>query len=256
MFGAESSKPQWHDEFDQSAGSPPDASRWVYDLGGNGWGNRELETYTNDPANASVVDDPEASDGKALVIRAIKSADGKITSARIKTLGKFMPTYGRIEARLKMPDGQGIWPAFWMLGANISSVKWPDCGEIDIVEVINANPTKLYGTLHGPGYSGSKALEGSTTLAQGQLDDAYHVYAVEWSRDKIMWSFDGVPYHTETPATLPAGSKWVFNDAPFFLILNLAVGGNWPGYPDQTTTFPQIFSIDYVRYYEAPNVAQ
>jgi beta-glucanase (GH16 family) len=221
----------------------------VYDLGGNGWGNNELETYTSEPANASVAADAGASDGKALYIRALKTASGGYTSARIKTLGKFAPIYGRIEARARLANGQGIWPAFWMLGSNISSVGWPACGEIDIIESINAAPKKVYGTLHGPGYSGDKALQGTTTLSNGTLDQAYHVYAVDWSSDKIVWSFDGAAYYTVTPATLPAGSRWVFNDNPFFLLLNLAVGGNWPGSPDGTTAFPQTFAIDYVRVY-------
>ncbi len=247
----------WNDEFNLPANSPPDSSKWNYDLGGGGWGNNELETYTHSTENAVITDDPDALDGKALIIRARKSSGGGYTSARLKTQGKFTAVYGRIEARLKMPNGQGIWPAFWMLGANITTVDWPTCGEIDVVEAINANPNKVYGTLHGPGYSGDRGLQGSVTIPTGTLDKAYHIYAVDWSPDKIVWSFDGIAYHTETPSTIPSGTHWVFNDAPFFLIVNLAVGGNWPGYPNARTVFPQTFSVDYVRAYRlAPPPAE
>jgi beta-glucanase (GH16 family) len=241
----------WSDEFDQPAGSSPLSTHWVYDLGASGWGNKELQNYTNAAANASMVADSDASDGMALAIRALKTATGGYTSARLKTLNRFAPKYGRIEARAKLPNGQGIWPAFWMLGTNIGSVGWPACGEIDIVESINANPKVVYGTLHGPGYSGDNALKGKLTLPSGTLDQAYHVYAVDWSPDKIVWYFDGAAYHTETASSVPPGSRWVFNDHPFFLILNLAVGGNWPGYPDASTAFPQTYLIDYVRVYES-----
>ena len=245
------SAPLWADEFNQPSNSAPDAARWNYDVGGNGWGNNELQTYTNSTENAFIADDPEALDGKALFIRAVKSASGAYTSARLKTQGKFSASYGRIEARLKMTNGQGIWPAFWMLGDKIATVGWPACGEIDVVEVINANPNKVHGTLHGPGYSGAQAITGTTTLASSTLDQAYHVYAVEWSPNRITWSFDGVIYHTTSPANLPAGAQWVFNEASFFVILNVAVGGNWPGNPTASTPFPQTFSIDYVRVYQA-----
>jgi beta-glucanase (GH16 family) len=239
----------WNDEFNQPPGSTPDSARWNYDLGAGGWGNDELQSYTSSPENAAVAIDAEAEDGKALLLRALKQPDGSYTSARLKTSGKFATVYGRVEARLKMTNGKGIWPAFWMLGENVTSVGWPACGEIDVVEVINANPNKVHGTLHGPGYSGSAGITGTTTLPGGTLDQAYHVYAIDRTPDKIAWSFDGVVYHTVTPETLPPGTRWVFNDTPFFMILNLAVGGNWPGYPDGTTRFPQTFSIDYVRVY-------
>lgn len=250
------SNPAWSDNFDQPPGSSPDSSRWAYDLGASGWGNNELQSYTRAPENASIINDVEAEDGRALAIRALKTSAGGYTSARLKTAGKFTTRHGRVEARLKMPNGKGIWPAFWMLGANITSAGWPACGEIDVVEIINENPKLVHGTLHGPGYSGKDGITGTTTLPTGTLDQAYHVYAIEWSPEKIVWFFDGVAYHTVTPKTLPAGSAWVFDDTRFFLILNLAVGGNWPGHPDASTAFPQTFSIDYVRVYspsEYPN---
>jgi beta-glucanase (GH16 family) len=245
----------WSDEFNQPDNSTPDTAKWAYDLGGNGWGNNELETYTNSADNAFIASDPNASDGKALVIKAIKSSSGGYTSARLKTQGKFTARYGRIEARMKIAAGQGIWPAFWMLGANIDTINWPDCGEIDILESIGANPTTVYGTLHGPGYSGAAGRQGRTTLSSGTLDQAYHVYAVDWSPGKIVWSLDGTAYHTETPATIPAGTRWVFDDSPFLMILNLAVGGDWPGNPDSTTVFPQTLAVDYVRVYGLPPAA-
>jgi beta-glucanase (GH16 family) len=245
----------WSDEFNQAVHTTPDPAKWAYDLGGGGWGNNELETYTDSADNASVADDPGATDGRALLIKAIESSSGGYTSARIKTQGKFTARYGRIEARMKIAGGQGIWPAFWMLGANIDTVNWPGCGEIDVLESIGANPRKVYGTLHGPGYSGDHGLQGSTLLASGTLDQAYHVYAVDWSPGKIVWSFDGAAYHTETPATIPAGTRWVFDDSPFFLLLNLAVGGFWPGNPDSTTSFPQTLAVDYVRVYGLPPAA-
>ena len=245
-----SGAPLWQDEFNQPSGTGPDPAKWSYDVGNNGWGNAELENYTDTRANSFVVDDPEATDGKALVIRAVRGPDGSYTSARLKTQGKYAAIYGRIEARMKLPHGQGIWPAFWMLGESIPDVKWPTCGEIDIMEVPGHEPGKLHGTLHGPGYSGKHGINKSTLLpADATFADAYHLFAVNWSPGKIEWLLDGRVFHTCTPATLPAGSKWVFDNAPFFLLINLAVGGHWPGYPDATTRFPQEMRIDYVRVY-------
>ena len=184
------------------------------------------------------------------MLRAVRTADGLYTSARLKTHGKFATGYGRIEARLKLPQGQGIWPAFWLLGDNIDTVPWPACGEIDIVELIGHKPDTLHGTLHGPGYSGARGLSKSTVLPGGKIfNDAYHIFAIDWQRGRIDWLLDGKIYKTLTPADLPAGTKWVFDDAPFFILLNLAVGGAWPGYPDETTEFPQEYRIDYVRVY-------
>jgi beta-glucanase (GH16 family) len=247
---ATASKPIWQDEFNQPVGSGPDPAKWVHDIGDNGWGNHELERYTDSRENSEVVDDPDATDGRALVIRAVRTAAGGYTSARIKTQGKFATGYGRIEARLKLPRGQGIWPAFWMLGDNINQVPWPACGEIDIMELIGHQPGTLYGTLHGPGYSGKHGISKSIVLPGGAVfGDAYHVFGVDWTPGKIEWLLDGQVYRTLTPADLPAGAKWVFDDSPFYLLLNFAVGGLWPGYPDATTQFPQEFRIDYVRVY-------
>jgi beta-glucanase (GH16 family)/regulation of enolase protein 1 (concanavalin A-like superfamily) len=244
----------WSDEFNGAVGSAPDQTKWTYDLGGGGWGNNELEVYTNSTQNASIVADPNATDGKALAITAIKESDGSYTSARIKTQGLENWTYGRFEARAKLPYGQGMWPAFWMLGSNIGSVGWPNSGEIDVMENIGREPSTVHGSMHGPGYSGGNALTGSYTLPNGeQFKDAYHVFDVDWTPTSVTFSVDGQVYETETTANLPQGTTWVFNHS-FFVLLNLAVGGNWPGNPDGTTVFPQTYLIDYVRVYQdVPN---
>jgi beta-glucanase (GH16 family) len=240
---------RWADEFDGEAGSVPDQSKWNYDVGGNGWGNNELETYTRRSDNAFL-------DGNGhLVIKLIKETftgqDGirrEYTSARILTKDKFTQRYGRIEARIKVPFGQGIWPAFWMLGANIADVGWPACGEIDIMENIGREPAVIHGSLHGPGYSGGSPLTGIYTLPPGQkFTDDFHIFAVEWEPAAIRFFVDGALYQTKTSADA-SGKRWVF-DHPFFIILNVAVGGNFPGNPDDTTTFPQTMTVDYVRVY-------
>jgi len=242
--------PVWQDEFDQPVGTGPDPVKWNHELGATGWGNKELQTYTAARENSLVVADPDATGGRALVLRTVRTPVGGYTSARINTQGKFSVRHGRIEARLKLPRGQGIWPAFWMLGDGFGRVPWPACGEIDIMEMVGHLPGTLYGTLHGPGYSAADGLVKSIELPAGAaFSDAYHVFAVDWRAGRIDWLLDGKPYHTLTPANLPAGTRWVFDDTPFFLLLNLAVGGLWPGYPDATTALPQEYRIDYVRVY-------
>ncbi|MBG6140303.1 ricin-type beta-trefoil lectin domain protein [Longispora fulva] len=227
----------WGDEFDRPAGTAPDTSKWRYDLGGGGWGNHELQTYTNSTANA-------AHDGQGhLVITARKEANGGYTSARLLTAGTFSQTYGSFEASIRIPRGQGIWPAFWMLG---QGAQWPDNGEIDIMENIGREPSTVYGTMHGPGYSGAGGKGGSRTLPNGEkLADTFHRYGVDWSPNLIVWKLDGQEYFRTTPAAIP-GKTWVF-DHPFYLLLNVAVGGDWPGYPDGSSTYPQQMVIDYVR---------
>jgi beta-glucanase (GH16 family) len=248
-------EPVWRDEFDQMVGAAPNPAKWAYDLGGGGWGNRELEVYTDARANSRIVADPDATDGKALAVTAVRTATGGYTSARLKTQGVFTVACGRIEARLKLPRGQGIWSAFWMLGDNIGTVDWPACGEIDIMENLGHRPGTIHGSLHGPGYSGSRPLHESYSLPDGHaFSDGYHVFAVNWSPDLIEWSVDHHVYYTCTPAQLPGNARWVFNGRPFFLLLNLAVGGGWPGNPDATTVFPQTLYIDYVRVF-APDAA-
>jgi beta-glucanase (GH16 family) len=236
----------WNDEFDGAADQKPDPAYWVPETGGNGWGNNELEFYTDRPENASL-------DGKGSLVITARSETymgRNYTSARLKTQAKFEHTYGRFEARIQIPAGQGIWPAFWMLGNDIGSASWPTCGEIDIMENIGKEPTKVHGTIHGPGYSGGNALGAPFMLASNaRFADAYHVFAVEWEASAIRFYVDGNLYETRTPADLPKGAKWVY-DHPFFILLNVAVGGQWPGNPDGTSTFPQRMLIDYVRVYD------
>ncbi len=238
----------WSDEFSIVNGSVPDSSKWIMETGGNGWGNNELESYTNRTQNAHV------QDGN-LVITAIKEnytgSDGitrQYTSARLKTAGLFEQKYGRFEARIKITQGQGMWPAFWMLGNNIGTAGWPTCGEIDIMENIGKEPSIAHGTIHGPGYSGANGLGGAYTLPSGKLADDFHIFAIEWETAAIRFYVDGNLYETRTPADLPTGKTWVF-DHPFFILLNVAVGGDWPGNPDNTTVFPQTMLVDYVRVY-------
>ena len=231
----------WADDFNGPAGSGPDPSKWVFDLGSTGWGNHELEDYTNSRDNVFL-------DGKGhLVIRAIRLASGKFTSGRIKTQGLYEVQYGKIEARIKIPRGQGIWPAFWMLGKDISvpGVGWPRSGEIDVMENIGKEPSIVHGTVHGPGYSGAKSISAPRALKE-PFAERFHVFGVEWSADSIDFTVDGKVYSTVTRGSLPAGAAWAFNK-PFFLLLNVAVGGDWPGDPDSTTHFPQSMLVDWVK---------
>jgi beta-glucanase (GH16 family) len=236
----------WSDEFNSPANTAPDPSKWIYDLGHNedGWGNHELESYTNSIENVH-------QDGQGhLVIRALTDGSGNYTSSRINTKGKFAATYGKIEARIKIPRGQGIWPAFWALGADIDKVGWPDCGEIDVMENIGKEPGIQHGSMHGPGFSDGHSLTGAYKLPEGErLSDDFHNYAIVWTKESVEFLFDDHPYFKVTPASVPKGSHWIFNK-PFFLILNVAVGGDWPDSPDSSTIFPQEMLIDYVRAYE------
>jgi beta-glucanase (GH16 family) len=239
----------WSDEFSGSNGSAPDSSKWTIETGGDGWGNHELEYYTNRPQNTQI-------QNGSLVITALKETytgkDGvtrNYTSGRMKTAGKFEQQFGRFEARIKIPYGQGMWPAFWMLGNNSGPVGWPGCGEIDIMENIGKEPAIAHGTIHGPGYSGADGIGSSFSLAKGRFADDYHLYAVEWELNVIRFYVDSNLYATRTPADLPQGTKWVY-DHPFFIILNVAVGGDWPGAPDNATVFPQTMLVDYVRVYK------
>ena len=240
----------WSDEFEGPNGSAVDSSKWSFDIGGKGWGNNELETYTNRTVNAHV-------ENGSLVIKALRETftgpdqiTRNFTSARLLTRNKFAQTNGRFEARIKIPFGQGIWPAFWMLGNNINTAGWPTCGEIDVMENIGKEPSIVHGTFHGPGYSGAKSVSAAFTLANGKkFSDDFHAFAVEWETNVMRFYVDGLLYKTRTPADLPAGTSWVF-DHPFFILLNVAVGGGFPGNPDATTVFPQTMQVDYVRVYQ------
>lgn len=251
----------WGDEFDDPAGTPPDPGVWKPEVGDGmmngipGWGNGELEYYTDSPENA-------ATDGQGNLVIAAKRLDPvgsnlmcwygpcEYTSARLITWGRAEFAFGRVEARIKLPFGQGLWSAFWMLGTNLDQAGWPQGGEIDIMENVGREPATVHGTIHGPGYSGGGAVGKGYDLPTGSVSDDFHVYAIEWTPDRIRWFVDEVNFFTATPDSIPAGTEWVYNH-PFFLILNLAVGGNWPGDPDETTTFPQEMLVDYVRVYGA-----
>jgi beta-glucanase (GH16 family) len=234
----------WRDEFSGPLNTEPDPSKWVYDLGNGGWGNHELEVYTNSRENIF-------QDGTGnLVIRASKNSSGVLTSARIKTKSKFEVQYGKIEARLKIPRGQGMWPAFWMLGNNIETAGWPRCGEIDVMENIGKEPGIVHGTVHGPGYSGKSGITSKYSPPDAlPLSNSFHVYGLEWSPSFVKFFLDGTQYATVTPASLPKDAAWVY-DHPFFLLLNLAVGGDWPGTPDESTGFPQTMLADWVRVWQ------
>ena len=240
----------WSDEFSTPDGTLPDPKKWTYDIGGKGWGNEELESYTKRKENARI-------ENGNLVITALKEiytgSDGltrEYTSARLKTQGLFAQTYGRFEARIKIPEGQGMWPAFWMLGEDISSVGWPKCGEIDIMENVGKEPGTVHGSLHGPSNERPTSdLTSIFSLPAGQnFAGDFHLYAIEWEPDIVRFYVDSNLYATFNSSLWPAGGKWVF-DHPFFIILNLAVGGNWPGSPDESTKFPQSMLVDYVRVY-------
>lgn len=236
-----SSAQDWVEEFDGPANALPDSAKWTYDLGNNnGWGNRELETYTNLPQNVHL-------DGSGHLIIHVQREGATYTSARLKTQGRFSAKFGRVEARMRLPSGQGIWPAFWMLGASFNGVNWPMCGEIDVMEHIGREPSVVHATVHGPGYSGGSGISRSFALPAGaRFADDFHVFAITWAPQTITFEVDGTPYQTVTPTSLPPGTVWVF-DNPFFLLLNVAVGGTFPGDPDATSVFPQELVVDYVR---------
>lgn len=236
----------WSDEFDGAAGASPDASKWGFDIGNSGWGNQELQYYTNRPENASL-------DGNGnLIITAKKEnfSGSQYTSARLKTQNLFTQTYGRFEARLIAPYGQGIWPAFWMLGANNDTVIWPQCGEIDIMEMRGQKPNINNGSIHGPGYSAGNAVTDFYALKNSRFDLDYHIFAVEWDADSIDFFVDGYLYERINKADVPG--EWVY-DHSFYMILNIAVGGNFVGSPSTQTTFPQKMTVDYVRVYTEAN---
>ncbi|MBL7849325.1 MAG: glycoside hydrolase family 16 protein [Cyclobacteriaceae bacterium] len=230
------------DEFDTPGA--PDPTIWNYDIGTgqNGWGNNELQYYTDRPKNVTV------QNGYLIITADKESYNGSsYTSARLLTKGKFAQTYGRFEARMRLPWGQGLWPAFWMLGADIDSVTWPNCGEIDIMEYRGQDPTILVGSVHGPGYSGGNAISKSYELKNDRFDTGFHVFGIEWGPSYINYYVDDVLYNQITPADVPG--TWVFNK-PFFILINVAVGGNFVGAPTSETVFPQTMLIDYVRVYK------
>jgi beta-glucanase (GH16 family) len=231
------------DEFDTDG--TLDSSLWEYEIGtgDNGWGNNELQYYSNRNENISV------QNGKLLITAQKEDYQGSAyTSARILTKGKFEQKYGRFEAKIRVPYGQGIWPAFWLLGNDIDEVSWPQCGEIDIMEYRGQEPTLLHGSVHGPGYSGGSPVTKTYELVNDRFDTGFHIFGIEWGPKYINYYVDDVLYNQITPAD--ADGEWVF-DHPFYIIINLAVGGSFAGSPNEETVFPQTMLVDYVRVYKS-----
>ena len=251
----------WSEEFNEPAGTPPNPDYWTYEIGDGtvngipGWGNDEFQYYTDDPANA-------ATDGNGNMVLTVLEGDGSLecyygpceyTSARLISWRKAEFAYGRIETRLLVPDGgSGIWPAFWSLGTDIDVVQWPQTGEIDFMEYVSRLPNEIFGTIHGPGYAGGQSFGNVYDFGQPVYND-YHTFVTEWEPDLIKWYVDGILYHTATPADVPG--EWVFND-PVFLLLNIAMGGNFGGAIDPNIEFPQSMKVDYIRVYQGPDTAE
>ena len=222
----------------------PNSAMWGYDIGTgiNGWGNNELQYYTDRPENVTV------QNGLLLITARQESFEGaSYTSARLLTKGLFEQAYGRFEARIRLPWGQGIWPAFWMLGADIDTNPWPGAGEIDIMEFRGQEPTTILGSVHGPGYSAGNAISKSFTLENDRFDTGFHVFGIEWGPEYVNYYVDDILYNQITPADVPG--EWVF-DKPFYILINLAVGGSCVGSPNSETVFPQTMLVDYVRVYQ------
>lgn len=230
------------DEFDTEGA--PNSALWNYEIGtgNNGWGNNELQYYTDRTENIKV------ENGYLLISANKEDYNGSsYTSARITTQGLFEQTHGRFEARIRVPYGKGLWPAFWLLGSDCETNIWPQCGEIDIMEYLGDNPNTVFGSVHGPGYSAGEAITKDYTLENDRFDTGFHVFGIEWTKDYINYYVDDVLYQQITPEDVPG--EWVFNN-PFYIILNVAVGGNFPGAPNSETVFPQTMLVDYVRVYQ------
>jgi beta-glucanase (GH16 family) len=251
----------WSDEFDDPAGTPPNPANWAYELGDttpdgkNGWGNEELQYYTDDPANAQT-------DGEGNLVITLDEADGsqecyygpcEFESARLISQNRAEFAYGRIESRLRVPTGgDGLWPAFWSLGTDITYNPWPGAGEIDFMEYVSRIPNEIFGTIHGPGYNGGNSFGGIWDFGE-RVDNEYHTFTVEWQPNLITWYVDGIQYHQAEPDDVPG--PWVF-EKPFFLLLNFAIGGNFGGAIDPENSYPQEYLVDYVRVYQGPDTAE
>ncbi|GAB5472315.1 MAG: glycoside hydrolase family 16 protein [Maribacter sp.] len=233
------------EEFDTDGS--PNGSVWDYDIGTetNGWGNQELQYYTDRFENVTI------QNGNLLITARAENFEGSAyTSARLLTKDKFEQRYGRFEARIRLPFGQGIWPAFWMLGADIDENPWPSAGEIDIMEYRGQNPTVLIGSVHGPGYSAGEAISKEYELPNDRFDTGFHVFGIEWGPEYVNFNVDHVLYNRITPEDVTG--TWVF-DKPFYILMNLAVGGTFVGFPNEETVFPQTMLVDYVRVYKNSN---
>jgi beta-glucanase (GH16 family) len=242
----------WSDEFGGEKGSPPDPATWRMETGDGGWGNGELQYYTGDGGNAFL----DGSGHLAIVARRPEPGSrdkrhggSRYTSARLTSKDRVPLRYGLVEARIQVPAGRGIWPGFWLLGQDFDTVGWPRCGEIDIMEILGHEPEVLHATAHGPGYSGAGGIHASHR-ARTSLAGGFHVYALAWEPGRIRWYLDGQMYAEVTPRDL-SRKTWVF-DHDFFLVVNVAVGGTWPGNPDRSLSFPRTMLVDYIRHYTAP----
>ena len=242
----------WQDEFDVDGSV--DSDRWIFDIGTGeeifgqpGWGNNERQYYTDRPENIRV------EDGMLNITAREELFEGSsYTSAKILTRGVFEKTFGRFEARIQLPFGQGIWPAFWLLGDDSDGAEiWPQIGEIDIMEYRGQEPLVIHGSVHGPGYSGGRAVTDMYSLPSGRFDSEFHLFAIEWGPDFIKYYVDDVLYNEITPDDVTG--EWVFNDNSFYIIMNVAVGGTFVGPPSPQTPFPQTMKVDYVRVYNEPN---
>jgi len=252
----------WSDEFNEPAGTPPNPAYWSYEIGDGtvngipGWGNSELQYYTSSTENSAM-------DGNGNLVITVKEADDSLvcyygpceySSARLISQYKAEFAYGRIESRILVPSGEaGLWPAFWSLGTDIGEVGWPQTGEIDFMEYVSRLPEEIFGTIHGPGYSGGNSFGNLYQFGEPVYNN-YHTFAIEWEPDLIRWYVDDILYHTATPADV-APNEWVFND-PVFMLFNVAIGGNFGGPVSPDLTFPQEMTIDYVRVYQAPDTAE
>lgn len=247
----------WSDEFNGSTSQQsPDSSNWRYETGGNGWGNHELETYcaygsSQSPCDAAQPNSYVSGDGYLHIV-ARRDSQGRYTSARLTSQRLKSFQYGRIEARIKIPKGEGYWPAFWMLGDNIDTAQWPASGELDIMENIGKEPGTIHGSVHGTGFTGI-AIGLPYTLPEGKdFGDDFHIFGMIWSPKKIAYYVDDPSnvYASFTSSNLMRGAVWPFDGGKFFFLLNLAIGGDWPGPPDANNRFPQEMLVDYVRVYE------
>lgn len=238
----------WADEFnDPTPDNRPDPAKWTYEIGASGYGNQEKQNYTDRVENACYA--VEDNEGCLKITALADNYQGvQYSSARLKTEGRFATTYGRFEARMKLPYGPGMWPAFWLLGANYPTATWPLCGEIDIMENKGYQPNIVSSAVHCPGHSGGNPFTSTFGYQEQRFDTGFHIFAVEWDETKIEFSVDGYPYHTVLASQM-LRDEWVFNH-PFFIILNLAVGGVFGGDPTDATVFPQSLYVDYVRVYQ------
>jgi len=235
----------WEDDFGGPEGQSPDPAKWTFDIGrgADGWGNQELQYYTDRPDNVSL-----DGDGFLRIVARREAFEGaEWTSARIKTQGLASFTYGRIEARIKLPAGNGLWPAFWMLGDDIETLGWPLCGEIDVMEARGRLPGEVTGAIHGPGYSAGRAVWGKFMFPEGEDFTDFHTYRVDWDPEHLTWYVDDRFVFTAHPGMVEGA--WVL-DHDFFLLLNLAVGGTFDVPPDADTPDVATMAVDWVRVYQ------